>query len=185
MEKSRQSGFTIIELMVTLTIFAILMSLAVPGMSTLVEKRRLVGAAEEIYNRLQFARSEAIKQSSDMRVSFDEGEWCIGTNDNGADCDCSVTDETAADACTISIVGTDVLTRVSGSDFPQITMAQNFGTNSVTFNNVRGVVDGNTGTVTLTSPRGWELRVITNILGRVSICSPAGTNNVGGYPECV
>lgn len=184
MKKFRQAGFTIIELMVTLAVLAILISMALPAMNNLLEKRRLVGAAEEIYNQLQFARSEAIKQSTDMRASFDAATWCVGVNDAGADCDCTVTDPTAADACSIDMDGTDVLLRVNGADFPQVTMAQNFTADSVTFNHVRGVVDGGTGTVTLTSASGWELRVVTNLLGRVRLCSPSGTNNVGGYPTC-
>ena len=50
---------------------------------------------------------------------------------------------------------------------------------------VRGTILGGGGTLTFTSPQGWELRVITSTLGRVRMCSPSGGDNfVGGYPAC-
>lgn len=175
MQTYRQSGVTLIELMTTVTVLAILVALAVPAMGDFVEKRRLIGAAEEIYNQLQFARSEAIKQSTDIFVNVNTGTWCVGIND-GAACDCSGGD------CNIPIGGVDVMKVVNGNDFQNIAIATTLA--DFRFDNVRGTVPGGGPTVTVTSPRGWEIRVITSTLGRVRMCSPAGANNVAGYPTC-
>lgn len=185
MMRTRQTGITLLELMVTLAVFGIIISIAVPSMGDFVEKRRLVGAAEEVYGHLMFTRTEAVKQSTDMRVSFNAAQWCLGTRSGANDCDCTENDESVAGACAISMAGTNVLSRVLGSDFPQITLAHNFSGNQVTFNGVRGVVDGGLGTVSLSSPSGWQLNITTNILGRVRICDPGtGSTVVGGYPAC-
>lgn len=185
MTRSRQTGITLLELMVTLAVLGIVISIALPAMGDFIEKRRLVGATEEVYGHLQFVRSEAVKQSTDMRVSLNAAQWCLGTRSGANDCDCTVGDQSLANACAISMAGTNVLTRVMGGDFPQITMAHTFTGNRVTFNGVRGVVDGGLGTVTLSSPSGWQLNITTNILGRVRICDPGtGSTIVGGYPAC-
>lgn len=181
MKQLRQPGFTIIEMMVVIAILAILVALAAPAMSDFIEKRRLIGAAEELYSQLQFARSEAIKQSTNMRVNVNGGAWCLGITDAAADCDCTAA-AGAADACSITMDNTAVLKVVAGSTFPGTALATTQA--NFVFDGVRGTVLAGGGTLTLTSPKGWELRVITSTLGRVRMCSPSGDNFVGGYPAC-
>lgn len=184
MRKTQQQGFTLIELIITLLVLGVLASLALPAMGDFLEKRRLIGAAEDTYNHIVFARSEAIKQSRSMRVSMDDDEWCLGTRSGTGTCDCTIGDITDADACVIDSDGTNVLTRVNGDGYPGITMTNTFTGDTMTFDGVRGLPAGGFGTVTMTSPTGWEIQVNTNILGRVRMCSPAGAANVAGYPEC-
>jgi prepilin-type N-terminal cleavage/methylation domain-containing protein len=64
-------GFTLIELMVVIVLLAILATIAAPNLATLTDGRRLVGAAEAVLAEIQFARSEAIKQSMDTYVLID------------------------------------------------------------------------------------------------------------------
>lgn len=56
------SGFTLIELIVTLTIAAILLALAAPSMTSFIRRDRLVTQANELVADLSLARSEAIKR---------------------------------------------------------------------------------------------------------------------------
>ena len=69
-------GFTLIELLVVIVLLAILATIAAPNLITLIENRRLVGAAEAVVAQFHFARSEAIKQSADtfVRVAIDANE---------------------------------------------------------------------------------------------------------------
>lgn len=66
--RSAQRGFTIIELMVTITIFAILLMLGVPSFSNLLQNHKLSSAAQGYLAGLQSARSEAIRLNK--RVEF-------------------------------------------------------------------------------------------------------------------
>ena len=75
---NRQSGFTLVELMVTIAIAAILLGLGVPSFRTLIENNRIAAASNDVVTGLQFARSEAVKRA--LLVSF-----CGTTNQSTCD----------------------------------------------------------------------------------------------------
>jgi type IV fimbrial biogenesis protein FimT len=59
----RSGGFTLIELMVTITLIAILMLLAVPAFGTWSADSRVRSAAESLQNALRLAQSSAVARS--------------------------------------------------------------------------------------------------------------------------
>ena len=73
-----RSGFTIIELMTTLVILGILVTIAIPSFNDLIVGTRIKGAASDIYGALTFARSEAIKRNINVTVSPLGGQWVNG-----------------------------------------------------------------------------------------------------------
>ena len=175
-------GFTLIELMITIAVLVILVTLAAPAFN-LAEQRRVIGAAESALDQIQTARSEAIKQGRDIHFvsQIDGNTWCHGISNTPA-CDCTVDDKTAANACTIVMAGGEapVLRTTSSDDFRNITMT---GAQSITFNHVRGTVEGNRSDLVITSsPNNFEMRVQINPIGRPSVC---GTNrSMGAYSQC-
>tara|TARA_R110002012_G_scaffold221785_1_gene393315 strand:- start:344 stop:925 length:582 start_codon:yes stop_codon:yes gene_type:complete len=69
-ELSKQRGFTLIELLVTLMIATIIAIMAVPAFAGFLARQQLTGDVNEMISILSFARSEAIKQRSDVSVIF-------------------------------------------------------------------------------------------------------------------
>ena len=60
----RVKGFTLIELMVTIAVAAILVSIALPSFRNLIVSNRLNTLATEMVDAVSFARSESVKRNS-------------------------------------------------------------------------------------------------------------------------
>ncbi|WP_044872175.1 GspH/FimT family pseudopilin [Pseudomonas sp. LFM046] len=60
---SRQSGFTVIELMITLVVVAILLGIAVPSFTNATLGSKLRSQASDLVGGVALARSEAIKRN--------------------------------------------------------------------------------------------------------------------------
>lgn len=81
----RFSGFTLVELITTLVIAGVLVSLAAPAMTSFIKNNRLTSQANGLMADLSFARSEAVKQGVAMTVcrssdalNCDAGAWDAG-----------------------------------------------------------------------------------------------------------
>ena len=72
---SRNRGFTLIELMVTLVVLALLLGVAVPGLQTLVAAQRMRAVSYDLVTHLMLARSEALKRGTEVQVVPAAGGW--------------------------------------------------------------------------------------------------------------
>lgn len=73
-----QVGFTIIELMVTLVVLAVLIAMVAPAFNSLIQRNTSAALGEEFVTALNFARSEAIKRRAPVSIcaSNDAGTSC-------------------------------------------------------------------------------------------------------------
>ncbi len=79
-----QRGFTLLELMITVTIIAIITGLAIPSFSDTILKSRLTSQARDLLAGSLIARSEAIKRNQTVTLcASSNGNSCSGTWANG------------------------------------------------------------------------------------------------------
>ena len=69
---SSTGGFTIVELMVTLAVAAILMGFAVPAFNDFVRQRTMSSRINDFVLAVNYARSEAVRRGEEVRV------WALG-----------------------------------------------------------------------------------------------------------
>lgn len=73
-----QRGFTVVELMITLLIVAILSVSAVPSFTLMIKNNRLTTQANEFILALNLSRSEAVKRGTSVTISANGGNWSNG-----------------------------------------------------------------------------------------------------------
>ncbi|WP_277811742.1 GspH/FimT family pseudopilin [Chromohalobacter canadensis] len=76
---SHSRGFSLLELLIVLVIFAIMASIAVPSFQSLRQQQQLTDASNELVAALRLARGEAIMREADVTMSPATGKnWAKG-----------------------------------------------------------------------------------------------------------
>ena len=65
---STQSGFTLVELLITITIATILMSIGIPSYKYVTTSNRVSGEINALLADMQFARYEAVKEGLTTKI---------------------------------------------------------------------------------------------------------------------
>lgn len=197
----RIKGLTLIELLITIAITAIVVGLAVPNMTSFFDGKELIGAAEQIAGHMEQARTESLARSQDIHLKVDSdgsSTWVYGLSlASNPSCDLTLTDPTTAGACVlVADDGDNVLDSGDGSTdtgdlllmrFPstthddiKLTLAS--GASNITFEYIRGT--SSESSLELESPEGKKLRVKLNLMGQVRLCSPDGSVNGYSTTDC-
>jgi len=80
-------GFSLIELMVAVSVIAVLTVFALPSYTIWIENTRIRNAADSINTGLQKARVEALKRNADVKFELGVGsEWKVGCVTVTTDC---------------------------------------------------------------------------------------------------
>lgn len=181
--RERHFGFTLVELLVAVAVMGILLVLALPSFNVIIAKSRVRGAAEQLRSDINLARTESIKRNTTVFVSF-EGSgstWCYGLSLND-DCDCTKT--SGSEVCFLDRDASNnpVLRVVKSIDYRGVTMSNEPFDGELSFGPIRPTVVA--GSASFSASTGHTVQVQASGVGRVTLCSPGGAQNVSAYPTC-
>lgn len=72
-------GFTLLEVLITMTIIGILTTVAAPSFITFIKRDRLVTNSNQLHSVFKFARSEAIKRNQSVSLKTSNKQWLVKT----------------------------------------------------------------------------------------------------------
>lgn len=188
-----QRGITLIELMIGLTIVAILFTIGAPSFSDWIQNTRIRNAAESIMNGLQLTRAEAVRRNALVLFILD------GNNSSWTSCVTSVTTTTkltcpdviqsriSADESTAGIL---VSTSEVDAANPTVTLPSPTFTGTLLFNGLGRVVTstltaGDNALINIENPDVDNcvsdetpgtmrcLRIVVSSGGQIRMCDPA------------
>ena len=181
----RQSGVTLPELMVALSVIAILMSLSAPSYSEFVNKRKISGAANLISTFFENVKMESVKRNEFASITYkksDDGtDWCLGAV-MGKDVACDCMAETAV--CLIDSTAV-ILSNETYGEFNNLVATFNEGT--ISYDPVRGILTDPADSVAMEIKHNqddFRVNISVNATGSVRKCSPSDHKLVG-YATCI
>lgn len=169
----KNAAFSLIELMVTLTVLGIVLSIAIPGFSGMLQRYRLQSAALQAQNDWLFARSTAVKYGGPRSpavfyVASDGSSWSLQI--------CSIT------PCG---EGSTLLRRQQANEHPGIKLlALSDGIKENKFHNFNGLPEFSTLQFITFQSGPYQLQLQITATGLSSLCRPQGSPVFGGYAEC-
>lgn len=170
-------GFSLLELIVTVAIAAIVMSAAVPALHGWVEQQRLAGTAVELSRDLRQARADAVMRAEGVRFTLqrdEQGRTCYLLHTGAAaDCRCGTAGPAHCDGTA------QVLKAVRLDSDPGFALESS--SRSILFSAEHGTATP-TATLHLQDARGRAVQHVVNLMGRVRSCSPQAA--VSGYRAC-
>jgi type IV fimbrial biogenesis protein FimT len=160
---SRQSGVTLIELLVGVTIMMIIIALAVPSYSTWIQNSRLRNGAEAVVNGLQLARAEAVRRNANVNFTLtgagNTSAWAVGCANVTANCPATIQLHSVGDGSSAAVS----LTMIAGA-------------NPVTFTNLGRISTAATSwdvdNADLSAANSRNLRIVVSAGGTVRMCDP-------------
>ena len=189
----KQTGVTLIELMVSIAVLAILLALAVPSFTEFRERQALRGAADNFVAAIGLAKQESVKRDAWVCVDFKPlsatSGVCLGAK--------TVSSGTAAASdgcdCATTPAGCDVTVFPNtGSELRRVELVADslkFDDSDTGF-----VIDPKTAMLTdedhtggfqLKTFRGYQVAVNLNLLGRPVVCTPSdAAKSLPGVASC-
>lgn len=183
----RQSGVSLIELMVGLAVGGVLLALGMPAFNLWLQNTQNRTAAESISNGLQLARAEAVRRNTLVRFDLTQetGQiaWTVGCVAVTDDCPATIQSRPAAEGTFNARAGisTDAIPVPTPADHFDTAIDAGTGlTAGISFNGLGRVPNANVGEditrIDITNAATAEARrfVVTITLGgQIRMCDPA------------
>ena len=167
--RTQVAGFTMIEMVVTLSILGILIAIAVPSMSGWLANNRVRTTAQSLLNGMQLAKAEAIRNNQRVRFSLDGtgGAGTVRRSIGGCNFDTAVaTSLVQADTTTSHNAGS-IISALADDGNAASTFI--FGANG--FQTCDIAAQFRTLTVSNTAAENTR-RIATSVSGRLLLCDP-------------
>lgn len=179
----RVQGFSLIEMLVVVVVLSVVLALAVPTFSNIINRDHLRNAAERLRSDLNLAKTESRRRNRNITISFtrsDDGStWCYGLT-LAAACDCDVTDPDDGVLCELDA---GVPATVDSTTYDGVRLdSLPFTAGNLLFSAARPTIAA--GSASLTSVDDKTARVVVSSMGRIRLCSPAGDNKLYNYDPC-
>ena len=184
----RQSGFTILELMLSLVLLAIGAALSLPSYRAMIEKRQLTHGAEQVMAFVNSAQLEATKRNQVVTVSYtrtSDTEWCFGFVLGETKCDCTETVPSESDYCAIDSVP-NLLTNDHDAGRSLLT-AISSGDGDYSYDPIRGIFRDLDDSLTVemsSNDQNYMLNLEVGPTGDARLCSKNSAHSVPGYAVC-
>ncbi len=156
------AGVTLIEVLITLTVLAVLLTLGLPAYKDWLQNTQIRSAAESMLNGLQLARGEAVKRNTLVTFAWTGSSWTVTVTGTGQ----TIQSRSAGEGSRNAVIGT----------LPA-------GITSVTFNGMGRVSGGGNITFNVTNPVGGGacqteggpmrcMNVVVQSGGQTRLCDP-------------
>jgi type IV fimbrial biogenesis protein FimT len=174
--RNSQRGITLVEACVAMAVTAVAAAAAVPSLQSLIDARRLDGAATQLATDIQFTRTLAVARNEPVRLTvqaIDGGSCYVIHTGNADQCRCGTS---GIAACTGSARQIKTV-QMAAAD--RVSLQANVG--SILFDPLHGT-SSPTGTLRVIGMQDRAVHHVINVMGRVRSCSPQAA--VPGYRAC-
>lgn len=191
---TRQTGFSLIELVIAIVIVGILLAAALPSYRNWIENSQIRTAAESVLSGVQLARAEAARRNANVGFVLSGNDWTVKVLANGSASSVFYTPETVVQSRTSSEGSRHAVisatpgsvsynaTNFSGVAFSGLGRMSSTPASSVTF-----AITNPTGGTCATSAGGNGMRCLNVVVetgGRVRMCDPI-LDGSGNPQACV
>lgn len=182
--RSRSSGFTIIEMVVTLIVVGLIVTLAAPSMSQMIARHRVQGVQAELLGDLQLARSEQARRNGNVEsvsVSFGSNAdmTCYTIHTGATACDCT---RSPGDACSAVPTAQELKTMQFARTAGVSVAASSASAPRIVFSPPQGLVTPTDVVIDVLSTTRGQLRTSINQTGVPTTCTPDGS--IPGVATC-
>ena len=178
MRPARQGGFTLVEIMISIVVLALLIMVGIPSFTLFIQNSRTRAAADGLLNGLQTARNEAIRRNQCVQLKIvNNTGWTVATcgDPDTALQSRSESEGTQSVAAVITPGGSDT---VSFNGLGRI-VNPNPSDNSLPF----GQVDLDNTTLA-SNPDARPLRIVVPAGGALRMCDPSPKLTAGDPRAC-